>query len=51
MMNNNIEKGINKIRLQLYEETKNFSAKELAERANKENERIAKKYNIKISSK
>ena len=45
---NTIEQEINLIRLRIYEETKNMTAQERAERVNKIGEAAAKKYGFKI---
>ena len=45
---NTIEMDINRIRLQIYEETKNMTVKERVERVNKIGEAAAKKYGFKI---
>jgi len=45
---NAIEQEINLIRLRIYEETKNMTAQERAERVNKIGETAAKKYGFKI---
>jgi hypothetical protein len=45
---NTIEQEIDRIRLQIYEETKNMTAEERAERVNKIGETAAKKYGFKI---
>ena len=42
-----IEEKINRIRLQIYEETKNMTVKERVERINKIGEAAAKKYGFK----
>ena len=44
---NTIEKEINKIRLQIYEETKDMTIEERVERVNKIGENAAKKYGFK----
>jgi hypothetical protein len=44
---NSIEKEINQIRVRIYEETKNMTAQERAERVNKIGEAAAKKYGFK----
>ena len=45
---NTIEKDINIIRLQIYEETKNMTVQERVERVNKIGEAAAQKYGFKI---
>jgi len=45
---NTIEREINHTRLRIFEETKNMTAKERAERVNKIGEAAAKKYGFKI---
>ena len=45
---NTIEQDLNKIRLQIYEETKNMTPAQRAERVNKIGEAAAKKYGFKI---
>ena len=44
----NIEQEVNKIRLQIYEETKTLTPLQRAERTNKIAEDIAQKYGFKI---
>ena len=44
---NTIEQEINRIRLRIYEETKNMTPKERVERVNKIGEAAAKKYGFK----
>ena len=48
-MKNNIEKEINKIRLELYKETKHLSAKEHAQWSNERAQRLAAKYGLKFA--
>ena len=45
---NTIEQEIDQIRLRIYEETKDMTAQERAERVNKIGETAAKKYGFKI---
>ena len=45
---NTIEREINKIRLLIYEETKNMTVQERVERVNKIGEAAAQKYGFKI---
>jgi hypothetical protein len=45
---NTIEQEINQIRLRIYEETKNMTPAQRAERVNKIGEAAAKKYGFKI---
>jgi hypothetical protein len=45
---NTIEQEVNRIRLQIYEETKNMTVDERVERMNKIGENAAKKYGFKI---
>ena len=45
---NTIERDINKIRLAIYEETKDMTPAQRAERVNKIGEAAAKKYGFKI---
>jgi len=45
---NTIEQEINRIRLRIYEETKNMTAEQRVERVNKIGEAAAKKYGFKI---
>ena len=47
---NTIEREINHTRLRIYEETKNMTAQERAERVNKIGEAAAKKYGFKIAA-
>ncbi|MCL2088766.1 MAG: hypothetical protein FWH14_04725 [Oscillospiraceae bacterium] len=44
---NTIEQELNKIRLQIYEETKNMTVRERVERVNRIGETAAKKYGFK----
>ena len=44
---NTIEQEINKIRLEIYEETKNMTVRERVERVNKIGEEAAKQYGFK----
>jgi hypothetical protein len=44
---NTIEQEINRIRLQIYEETKDMTPQERAERVNRIGEAVAKKYGFK----
>lgn len=44
---NTIEQEINKIRLQIYEETKDMTPKQRAERVNRIGEAVAKEYGFK----
>ncbi|MCL2860498.1 MAG: hypothetical protein FWF46_08155 [Oscillospiraceae bacterium] len=46
-----VEKEINKIRIELYNETKNLSVEERVKRTNKLGKELAKKYDFKIVSK
>ena len=46
---NTIEQEINHIRLQIYEETKNMTPQERADRVNKIGEAAAQKYGFKIA--
>jgi len=46
---NEIERDINRIRLQIYEETKNMTPSQRAERVNRIGEAAAKKYGFKIA--
>lgn len=45
---NTIEQEINRIRLEIYEETKEMTAAQRAERTNKIADDVAKKYGFKI---
>ena len=45
---NTIERDINRIRLQIYEETKNMTVQERVERVNKIGEAAAQKYGFKV---
>ena len=45
---NTIEKEINRIRLEIYEETKDLTAAQRAERTNKIAEAVAQEYGFKI---
>lgn len=45
---NTIEQDINRIRLQIYEETKNMTVQERVERVNKIGEAAARKYGFKV---
>ena len=45
---NTIEQEINRIRLQIYEETKDMTVRERVERVNKIGETAAQKYGFKI---
>jgi hypothetical protein len=47
---NTIERDINRIRLQIYEETKNMTVQERVDRINKIGEAAALKYGFKIAA-
>ena len=49
MINSQIEKEINEIRIKLYEEKKDLTTEDFVKRANETSRKIAEKYGIKIS--
>jgi hypothetical protein len=49
-MNNNAEQEINKIRVELYNESKNLSSSEQIKKTNETAKKIADKYGLKLIS-